>query len=110
MSSTKAALTKRAALPRQITYSKTFLKDYQRYNKAGRSDMARLREFVLLMAKNDGPLDPQWKDHGIDNGEFAGTGMRDVHIHGDFLLLYRVTGSPEEIVFERLGTHSELFG
>ncbi|WP_158807521.1 type II toxin-antitoxin system YafQ family toxin [Beijerinckia sp. L45] len=110
MPSTKAPSAKRAALPRQIAYSKQFLKDYERYNRAGRSDMARLREFVLIMVTNEASLHPQWKDHAIDTGEFAGTGMRDAHIHGDFLVLYRIIGTPEIVVFERLGTHSELFG
>ncbi len=105
MTSQKAA-GKKAVLPRQIAYSRWFWKDYQRFHKAGRSDIGRLREFILLMAANEGPLAPEWKDHAL-GGEFAG--VRDAHIHGDFLVLYRIAGDPEAVVFERLGTHSELF-
>ena len=105
MTSQKGAI-KRAALPRQIAYSRKFLKDYQSINKAGRSDVGRLREFILLMAANAGPLAPEWLDHAL-SGELAG--FRDVHLHGDFLVLYRITGDPETVVFERLGTHSDLF-
>ena len=86
------------------------MKDDERYKRSGRADLARLKQFVLLLSASQGPLDVQWRDHALDKGAFAGTGVRDAHIHGDFLVLYRFAGSPEEIVFERLGTHSQLFG
>ena len=37
--------------------------------------------------------------------------MRDCHIRGDWLLIYRINATPqgEEIVFVRTGTHAELF-
>ena len=109
MNSKSAASSKRAALPRLFSYSKAFLKDYERYNRAARSDMARLKALMLLLIANDGPLDPEWQDHALE-GTWKDAAIRDAHVHGDFLLLYRVAGKPETIVFERIGTHSELFG
>ena len=110
MTSKKAGADKRVALPRPFSYSRTFLKDYERYRRSGRADLARLKTFVLLLSANEEPLDAQWQDHALDKGAFAGTGIRDAHIHGDFLVLYRRLDHTGEIVFERLGTHSQLFG
>jgi addiction module RelE/StbE family toxin len=41
-----------------------------------------------------------WADH------------RECHIGGDFLLIYRLDGSGtnQQVVFVRAGTHAELFG
>jgi mRNA interferase YafQ len=38
-------------------------------------------------------------------GDYAGT--KECHIGGDFLLIYELTNS--KVVFNRMGTHSELF-
>lgn len=44
-------------------------------------------------------------------GEWAG--YRECHVGGDFLLIYEVddaAGKSGTIVFERAGTHADLFG
>lgn len=71
--------------------------------------MNRLKEVMLLLVANDGPLDAEWKDHPL-KGKWAG--YRECHIGGDFLLIYKVDERAEKggmIVFIRAGTHSELF-
>ncbi len=97
---------KRVGLPRQSSYAKAFAKDFDRYTRAGRSDMARVKELMLLLIANNAPLDAKWRDHALA-GEW--TGVRDAHVHGDLLLLYRLLDKENAVVFERLGTHSELF-
>ena len=37
-------------------------------------------------------------------------GMPGVHIHGDYLLVYRLTDQGRTVIFSAIGTHSELFG
>lgn len=75
---------------------------------SGRYDLKRLKEAMLLLIANDGPLGPEWLDHPLtdDWGDH-----RECHIGGDFLLIYRLeqSGQREQIVFVRTGTHSELF-
>ena len=66
--------------------------------------MGRLKEVMLLLIANDGPLGPEWLDHAL-KGEWAE--YRECHVGGDFLLIYQVEG--DAIVFVRVGTHAELF-
>lgn len=101
---------KRARHPRSCDYAKAVSKDWERLSRAGRYDMHRLKEAMLLLIANDVPLGPEWRDHPL-KGEWAS--YRECHIGGDFLLIYRVddtTGPGGRIVFVRTGTHSELFG
>jgi mRNA interferase YafQ len=96
--------SKRASQPRRIDYAKSFNKDWERLNRSGRYDIRRLKEVMLLLIANDAPLGPEWSDHLL-KGEWAN--HRECHVGGDFLLIYRIEG--EVVVFDRIGTHSELF-
>lgn len=108
MASKKPTANKRASLPRVSDYTKEFQKDWQRLSHSGRYGMNRLKEAMLLLIANDGPLPPQWLDHPL-TGEWKG--HRECHIGGDFLLIYRLDDSNKLglVVFVRCGTHSELF-
>ena len=66
--------------------------------------MGRLKEVMLLLIANDGPLPAEWKDHP-HRGEWAD--HRECHVGGDFLLIYTCDG--DTVVLERAGTHAELF-
>ena len=71
--------------------------------------MRRLKNVVLALIANDGPLGPEWKDHPL-KGEWKE--YRECHIGGDFLLIYGVddaVGKSGKVVFARIGTHSDLF-
>lgn len=70
--------------------------------------MNRLKEVMLLLIANDGPLGPEWLDHSL-KGEWAG--HRECHVGGDFLLAYRLvdSGKISLVIFVRTGTHAELF-
>ncbi|HEY5106732.1 MAG TPA: type II toxin-antitoxin system YafQ family toxin [Caulobacteraceae bacterium] len=98
---------KRAALPRASDFTKAFVKDWQRLSRAGRHDLGRLKQAMLLLIANDGPLPPEWLDHPFKGSWSA---FRECHIGGDFLLIYQVLGAKTDIVvFNRAGTHAELF-
>ncbi|MDR0275129.1 MAG: type II toxin-antitoxin system YafQ family toxin [Burkholderiaceae bacterium] len=70
--------------------------------------MNRLKQAMLLLIANDGPLDPPWRDHPLI-GDWVG--HRECHIGGDFLLAYKLDdqGRTGEVVFVRAGTHAQLF-
>ncbi len=70
--------------------------------------MNMLKDAILLLIANDGPLGQEWRDHAL-TGEWAD--HRECHIGGDFLLIYRLAGEgmKQSVVFVRAGTHSELF-
>ena len=108
MTSKKTAASKRTPLPRAADYAKSFLKDWERLSRAGRYNLHRLKEAMLLLIANDGPLGPEWLDHPL-GGDWIG--HRECHIGGDVLLAYRVDDrtTPGVIVFVRAGTHADLF-
>ena len=100
----KPASSKRAPLPRRSDFTKAFAKDWERLSRSGRYDLHRLKEVMLLLIANDGPLPPEWQDHTL-KGSWAD--HRECHVGGDFLLIYQC--SPSMVVFVRAGTHSDLF-
>lgn len=108
MTSKKPAASRRASLPRASDYTREFLKDWQRLSHSGRYDMNRLKEAMMLLAANDGPLPAEWLDHPLA-GDWDG--HRECHVGGDFLLVYRLDDSGRHglVVFVRSGTHADLF-
>ena len=105
----KSAASKRAVLPRQIEYTKSFQKDWERLSRSGRYDMNKMKHVMMLLVANDIPLGSEWLDHPL-KGEWQG--YRECHIGGDFLLIYIIDdkiGKGGMIYFTRAGTHSELF-
>ena len=104
MTSKKPASVKRAALPRASDYTKSFLKDWEQLSRSGRYDMRRLKEAMLLLIANDGPLGPEWLDHALKG---VWVDHRECHVGGDFLLIYQIEGNL--INFVRAGTLSSLF-
>jgi mRNA interferase YafQ len=100
----KPASDKRTSFPRAASYTKQFAKDWDKLSKSGRYDMRQLKEAMLLLIANDGPLGPEWLDHPLKG---AWSKYRECHIGGDFLLIYQIDGN--QLNFVRAGTHSELF-
>ena len=99
-----SASDKRPPRPRRSEWSKAFAKDWDRLWHTGRYDLSALKEVMLLLIANDGPLGAEWRDHPL-KGEWRH--HRECHIGGDFLLIYRL--DTDCVVFVRAGSHSELF-
>jgi len=99
----KPASSKRAPPPRLFSYARSFSRDWERLGRSGRFDMVRLKQVMLLVIANDGPLPAEWKDHEL-KGEWSD--HRECHVGGDFLLIYLIDGT--DVVFVRAGTHAEL--
>lgn len=98
------ASAKRTPFPRAAAYTKQFVKGWEQLSRAGRYDMRQLKEAMLLLIANDGPLGPEWLDHPLKG---AWGDHRECHIGGDFLLIYQIEGN--QLNFVRAGTHTELF-
>jgi mRNA interferase YafQ len=94
----KTAAGKRAHPPRRSDYTKAFLKDWERLSRSGRYNMNQLKEAMLLLIANEGPLGPEWRDHALV-GDWDG--HRECHIGGDFLLAYKLDedGTAQQIIF-----------
>ena len=105
----RPAASKRTGLLRRLDFTGSFVKDWGRLSRSGRYDMRRLKRVMLLLAENEAPLGPEWRDHAL-KGEWSN--HRECHVGGDFLLIYRLdekVGPGGTVVFVRAGTHSELF-
>lgn len=70
--------------------------------------MNRLKEAMLLLMANTGPLGPEWLDHPLKG---AWDGHRECHVGGDFLLAYKIddSGKTGQIIFVSAGSHADLF-
>jgi len=86
----------------QPVYTKQFKKDMKRGQRQNRN----IEQFKLIARKllAGQVLDPIFRDHTL-TGNYKG--RRECHIESDWLLIYKKEGN--RIIFERIGSHSELF-
>jgi mRNA interferase YafQ len=83
-------------------YTRQFEKDVKRMKKRGKN-LAKLK-IIMRSLIADEPIDPIHRDHKLI-GNWKG--RRECHIESDWLLIYKI--DPERIIFERNGTHVDLF-
>ena len=83
-------------------YTNRFKKDYKQAMK--RNYDISMIDAVIVDLINEVPLDERYKDHPLF-GSYEG--CRECHIKPDWLLIYQIGNGV--IVFERTGTHSDLF-
>lgn len=103
----KWKVSKRANIPRCVAYARTFEKSWERYNNAGRHNMNSVRKVMGLLYMDE-PLPAEYLDHELKGSEWRKA--RELHVEGDFLLVYRVCESENMLTYMHLGTHRELFG
>lgn len=84
------------------SYTKQFGKDLKRMLNRGKSKN-KIRK-VLKKLIYEERLDARYKDHKLIGNL---KDRRECHIEPDWLLIYKKTS--DEIIFERTGTHSDLF-
>jgi mRNA interferase YafQ len=83
-------------------YTKQFEKDLKRSKKRGKNlEKFKILARTLLVGER---VDSIHRDHKL-LGDFVG--RRDCHVESDWVLIYKIDGS--RLIFERLGTHSDLF-
>ena len=83
-------------------YTRQFSKDLKRAQKRGKS-IEKLKLLAQALIVGETP-DSIRRDHKLV-GDYVG--RRECHIESDWLLIYKLQG--QIIVFERTGTHSDLF-
>jgi mRNA interferase YafQ len=83
-------------------YTKQFERDVKRAQRRGK-DLEKFKAVAKALLSGQ-PLDPLHRDHRlVGNHE----GRRDCHLESDWLLIYKIDGA--RLIFERMGTHSDLF-
>jgi len=87
---------------RTPVYTRQFERDIKKAEKRGKS-LEKLK--IIARALIEGRrLDPLHRDHQLV-GSYAG--RRECHIEAEWLLIYKI--EKEWIIFERTGSHSDLF-
>lgn len=87
---------------REVVLSNRFIKDFKLMKKRGKSN-SKIYHIINLLEKG-GDLPMKYRDHKLI-GSYEGS--RDLHIEPDWILIYRFEN--DKIIFERTGTHSDLF-
>ena len=86
----------------EANFTKQFAKDAKLMQKQGR-DMSDLYDIMVKIIWEE-PLPHNNREHKL-SGDYSG--YTECHIKGDWLIIYRFSGS--KVVFVRTGTHSYLF-
>ena len=86
----------------QIKTTNKFEKEYKNAIKSGK-DIIKLDQVLIMLAKKI-PLDERFYDHPL-KGNYKD--RRECHIEPDWLLIYKI--DDDSIIFERTGSHSQLF-
>lgn len=84
----------------KIAYSKEFIKQAE---KLSPKLQLQLYEHITLFREN--PLHPRLRNHAL-KGKYAA--YRSINITGDYRALY--LQEENEIIFDKVGTHSKLYG
>ncbi|MEZ4589617.1 MAG: type II toxin-antitoxin system YafQ family toxin [Chloroflexota bacterium] len=87
---------------RTPSYTRQFQKDLKRMKKRGK-ELAKIKAILSALIDEE-PLAEKHRDHALV-GNFQG--RRECHIEPDWLLIYKLDDT--EIIFERTGSHSDLF-
>ena len=87
---------------RNPEFTNQFKKDYKRMIKQGRE--VNLLDDVAEQLIDEKVLHQKHRDHNL-KGKLLGS--KECHIQGDWLLIYSIDGNA--IIFERTGSHAELF-
>ena len=83
-------------------FTRQFDKDVKRMQKRGKK-LEKIKIIIRVLIEEES-LDPIHRDHKlIGNWQ----GRRECHIESDWLLIYKKEEG--RVIFERTGTHSDLF-
>ena len=86
----------------QSVITTEFKKDFKRQKKRGKP-LEKIQAVMKSLVEGKA-LEPRYRDHVLV-GNY--NGRRECHIEPDWLLIYKKTKT--SIIFERTGTHSDLF-
>jgi len=86
------------------TFTKAFRRQYKLMKKRG-WDISKLRE-VIDMIVEEQPLPPERCNHPL-KGKWKDS--LECHIQGDWVLVYGIDEAGHTVIFQRTGSHSDLF-
>jgi mRNA interferase YafQ len=84
------------------SFTNQFGKDLKKMERRGKA-LGKIKKVIRKLV-NEERLEPNFKDHKLI-GNYQG--RRECHIESDWLIIYKLIDA--EIIFERTGSHSDLF-
>ena len=84
------------------SFTNQFEKDLKKMGKRGKA-LSKIKKVIRKLV-NEERLEANYKDHKLV-GNYKG--RRECHIESDWLLIYKLIDA--EVIFERTGSHSDLF-
>ena len=84
------------------SYTTSFKRDLKRIKRRGK-DTDKIKA-IMSMLIDEEKLEDKYRDHALV-GNYLG--RRECHIEPDWLLIYKLDN--DEIIFERTGSHADLF-
>ena len=86
-------------------YTKRFQKSFKKVLRAGKVSREEVELVVDLLARGK-KLSREYQDHSL-HGSYEN--LRECHIRGDILLVYKIEKQKIVLVLFDIGAHSELF-
>lgn len=87
-----------------IRVTTRFQRDVKKMSRRHK-DLTKLEAVIARLVSGE-PLPPRYRDHAL-TGELHG--WRDVHVEPDWLLIYRIDLTKQELMLLRTGTHADIF-
>ncbi len=84
----------------KITFSNDFIKQTEKL-----APKLKVRLYDQITLFNNNPLNPKLRNHAL-KGKYSD--FRSINITGDYRALY--LQREDEVVFVKIGTHSQLYG
>lgn len=91
---------------KSILRTPQFKRDYKAVMKKRYDESKFVEVLGVLMSEDTELLTTRYRDHAL-KGEWAG--FRELHIEGDWLLIYRIDCDVLQLVLTRTGSHDDLF-
>jgi mRNA interferase YafQ len=90
------------------TQHRLFRKDIDRDKGSGKYKKADFEKLKAVMRDliEQKPLDKAMREHPL---EFEWSGYMECHIKPNWLLVYKIIEDEKQIIFVRLGTHTQIF-
>lgn len=90
----------------KVVQSSKFKRQFKKYQKK-HFDMMKLKKAVQALQSQDKDLlKTKYKDHAL-KGDWEG--VRELHIEGDWLLIYQINQGKLVLLLLDMGSHDKLF-
>lgn len=89
---------------KQLFFSKRFQKSFKKLRMNGLNP-SLVEDAITWIRNGYQPPDPTYRDHALCENL---AGLRDLHIRGDLVLIYRIDG--DCLRLENVGSHNQVFG